>query len=386
MKKPRAVPATATAPRRRIGVRLPRRRIRATTQPSYPDALSPEGGTPYRVVVQNLTEVVCRFKADGTLTFVNDIFCRFFGKSRTELMGAPWQPVAAPEDLPAIEARLRTLSPDNPVVVVVNRVHSASGDVRWMQFVNRAFFDSAGQLVEVQSVGRDVTEERQAQDLAQRLSQEVIAAREEERMQVSAALHHNVGSMVVGVSAYFGAVEAAIVSGDPGRALAALHRTRTLFEQSVAQLKELAGLLRPPELDVLGLRAALRQHFAWTTTSSRTRIRFTDALGRTPVPAATATTLFRVVQEALNNAIMHGHATEVNVSLGASKGAITMTVQDHGEGFEPSDPPAPTSRMGLRLMAEMVGAAGGTLAVTSKPGHGTRVRAVLPRDPTGRRT
>jgi PAS domain S-box-containing protein len=117
----------------------------------------------YRLVVEDQTEVISRFKADGTLTFVNEVYCRLFGKTKEELQGRSWQPLAVTEDLPLIEERLQTLSAADPIVVVENRIRSARGEVRWMQFVNRGFFDAAGQLVEMQAVGRDVTDRKRAE-------------------------------------------------------------------------------------------------------------------------------------------------------------------------------------------------------------------------------
>ncbi len=118
----------------------------------------------YRAVVEDQTEVITRFKADGTITFVNDVFCRFFGKKQEELVGHSWHSEAVVEDIPMIEQRLRTLSLDNPVVVIENRVYSGTGHVRCMQFVNRGFFDAEGLLVETQAVGRDVTERKRAEE------------------------------------------------------------------------------------------------------------------------------------------------------------------------------------------------------------------------------
>jgi PAS domain S-box-containing protein len=116
----------------------------------------------YRAVVEDQTEVVSRLRADGTVLFVNDVYCRTFGKAREELLGRHWSPVAHPEDLPHIMARLATMSPSSPVVNIENRVFDAAGEVRWMEFVNRGFFGPAGELCEIQSVGRDVTERRRA--------------------------------------------------------------------------------------------------------------------------------------------------------------------------------------------------------------------------------
>ena len=114
----------------------------------------------YRAVVEDQTEIICRFKPDGTFTFVNDVYCRFFGKPSSELIGKKWQPTVVPEDLSQVEAKLQRLSLDHPVETVENRVYNGNGDIRWMQFVNRAFFDSDKRIVETQAVGRDITTQK----------------------------------------------------------------------------------------------------------------------------------------------------------------------------------------------------------------------------------
>jgi PAS domain S-box-containing protein len=111
----------------------------------------------FRSVVEDQTETIVRFLPDGTFVFVNDVFCRLFGKSPDELIGHRWHPVAHPDDILMIEARLRELTPDNPVVTIENRVFGADGEMYWMQFVNRGFFDAAGTLKETQAVGRDIS-------------------------------------------------------------------------------------------------------------------------------------------------------------------------------------------------------------------------------------
>lgn len=145
-----------------------------TDRKQIEDALH-ESEARYRAVVEDQTETICRFRSDNTYTLVNDVYCRFFGRTRQELLGRQWSPEAVPEDLPLIEAKLRTLSPANPVVVIENRVYSGTGEVRWMQFVNRGFFDAAGQLVEVQAVGRDITDRRQMEEKLQQHTQALSA-------------------------------------------------------------------------------------------------------------------------------------------------------------------------------------------------------------------
>jgi PAS domain S-box-containing protein len=112
----------------------------------------------HQLVVQDQTELIGRFLPDRTFSYVNDVYCRLFDKTREELIGFHWHPVAHPDDLPLIEKKLSELSSQNQVVTIENRVAVASGEWRWFQFVNRGVFDADGSLQEVQSVGRDITD------------------------------------------------------------------------------------------------------------------------------------------------------------------------------------------------------------------------------------
>ena len=122
-----------------------------------------ESESRYRGVVEDQTEIISRFRSDGTFVFVNDVFCRFAGKPAKDLIGQKWQMTVVPEDVPLIEDKLRGLSPSNPIAIAENHIYSGSGEMRWMQFVNRAFYDPQGRLTEIQSVGRDITEQKRTE-------------------------------------------------------------------------------------------------------------------------------------------------------------------------------------------------------------------------------
>ncbi len=117
----------------------------------------------YRGILEDQTEFISRFKADGCILYVNDAYCRFFGKTRESLIGVKWQPATWNDDIATNIEKMRLLTPANPVVTIEQRVATAQGGLRWCQFVNRAFFDADGNLLEVQSVGRDITEKKQAE-------------------------------------------------------------------------------------------------------------------------------------------------------------------------------------------------------------------------------
>lgn len=111
----------------------------------------------YKGILEDQTEIICRFKADHTLTYVNDAYCRMFGLRREDILGQVWAPVVHPDDLNRVKQELSAISVGSPVLQIENRVIAGTGEVRWCQFVNRAYFDSEGRLSEWQTVGRDVT-------------------------------------------------------------------------------------------------------------------------------------------------------------------------------------------------------------------------------------
>ena len=117
----------------------------------------------YRALVEDQTEVITRFLPDGTILYTNEVFSRLFDQTAEALIGKRWQPVAHPDDISTVEAKLREMSPTHPVVTIENRVYTAGGELRWMQFVNRGFFDAQGSLREIQAIGRDITNLKQTE-------------------------------------------------------------------------------------------------------------------------------------------------------------------------------------------------------------------------------
>lgn len=125
----------------------------------------------YRNVVEDQTDIICKFLPDGTYTFVNNVYCHFFKKSKGELIGSKWFPDVHPEDLEMIQNKLSTMSKENPVVMIENRIFSGYGTTHWIQFVNRGSYDQDGNLLEIQSVGRDITELRELERELQKSQQ-----------------------------------------------------------------------------------------------------------------------------------------------------------------------------------------------------------------------
>ena len=117
----------------------------------------------YRAIVEDQTELICRFKPDGTLTFVNQAYCRYFGLQHSELIGQKFLPTMPSEDRKLISKNFRSLSQGHPTNTYEHRVILPSGEIRWQQWSDRALFDGEGNFIECQAVGRDITQLKQAE-------------------------------------------------------------------------------------------------------------------------------------------------------------------------------------------------------------------------------
>jgi len=122
-----------------------------------------ESESRYRSVVESQTELICRWLPNGTLTFVNNAYCQYFGTKRDELIGKTFLPLIPEEDRDIVHDHIATLNPDHPATTFEHRVIGKDGDIRWQRWTNLASFDEQGRINEYQSVGNDVTDRRQAE-------------------------------------------------------------------------------------------------------------------------------------------------------------------------------------------------------------------------------
>jgi PAS domain S-box-containing protein len=114
----------------------------------------------YRAVVDTQTEFIARITPDGRLSFVSDSYCRYYGRSREELFGRRFNEftLTVPEDRERDAAHLRSLTPEYPSEMIELRRQLPDGRICWVQWNDTAIFDAQERLLEIQSVGRDVTE------------------------------------------------------------------------------------------------------------------------------------------------------------------------------------------------------------------------------------
>jgi PAS domain S-box-containing protein len=145
-------------------------------------------GNEYMAVVEMATELICRYRRDTSLTFVNSAYCEYYRMEKKELIGKSFLPFNPPEERSRITEKLASLSHDNPVILHEGpAILPWSREYRWQQWSNKAIFNNAGEVIEIQSVGIDTTEKRKTEE-ALRTSEKMLKAKAEELERKNIAL------------------------------------------------------------------------------------------------------------------------------------------------------------------------------------------------------
>lgn len=207
-----------------------------------------------------------------------------------------------------------------------------------------------------------------------RLGRAAWQVQEDERRRLARELHDGVGQNLTALRHRLAAL--APLLPDEGEARAHLESALALCADTLEDTRKLSRLLRPPILDDLGLEAALR----WLARSLDSGQGPHIALDLQPLPPLDGelqTLVFRVAQEALNNAVRHAGAREVLMRVVARDGRLQLQVADDGRGCDPEHAMR-AGGSGLGGMRERLRLYDGRLELHSAPGEGTRLRAVVP--------
>ena len=132
----------------------------------------------YRAIVEDYqTELICRFKPNGTLTFVNEMYCRYFNKTRDELLGMNFLYFVPEAERPRIIKHLVSLGQDKAMATIEHQVTLPDQGARWLQRTDRAILNDRGRVLEFQSVARDMTEKRKMEAQVQAAQAHLIQVR-----------------------------------------------------------------------------------------------------------------------------------------------------------------------------------------------------------------
>jgi len=250
----------------------------------------------------------------------------------------------------------------------------------WLHFTASPIKDDDGEIIGAIETLVDITERKNLEDNLRFFLHQITKAQEEERKYIARELHDDMAQILGSLSRRldnllrkehnFGSSE-----------VSALQDIQALLNQGLQSLNGFIQNLRPSLLDDLGLIPALRSLTNNLEKTDGTLAEFTVIGEERRLTNEIELSLFRIVQEALNNVNKHAQATEVKVSAEFNESRIRLTVSDNGSGFElkgSMDDLPRIGQLGLMGMQERVWLLSGSIEVNSEPGQGTTVTVEIP--------
>jgi PAS domain S-box-containing protein len=281
-----------------------------------------------------------------------------------------------PEDRAIFNTSIAGCTPKSPNHQTNFRLLRPDGSVLWLERTGHAIFDEEGRMVRMIGMVADITERKLAQEALSRVGGRLIEAQEEERTRIARELHDDIVQQLALL-----ANNLALMEQDPPGSTAEIrkrtHEHLKRLREIAADVQALSHRLHSSKLEYLGIVAAAKSFCQELAEQHKVKIDFTHADIPPKVPEEISLCLFRVLQEALQNAVKHSGARHFEAELSGASGGIHLTVRDTGLGFE-SEGVMNNRGLGLISMQERVNLVKGTFSIDSRPGRGTTIQVRLP--------
>ncbi len=286
-----------------------------------------------------------------------------------------WSSRIHPADTPRVMAAVQAhFEGQSPIFEEEYRIICKNGSYKWILDRGIAGRDADGTVVRMAGSESDITERKRAEEAQRRLAQRLCSVRDEERSRISRAIHDELGQLLTALKMELSVVE------DRTAVRSRVECFRSMIElvdSGIDTVRRIASDLHPSILDDLGLKSAVEWQVSEFTR--RSGIDSTTRLEEFSLDRARATTVCRVLQEALVNVYRHAGASRLWVDLTCREGTLRLSIRDDGSGIEKS-PDGATQQPGLGLMSmrERAVTFDGQIDVQSAPNEGTTILLTLP--------
>lgn len=315
----------------------------------------------FRQLAENLHECVwVRDVESGRLLYVNPAFEQIWGRPVESLYRSPkeWLEAIHSADRAMV---LRGLSEqmERGDFEEEYRIIRPDGQIRWVHDRGVAIRNDAGEVYRIAGIAEDITQRRILEHAVSEASR-----REQER--ISRELHDGVGQQLTGLAYLAGSLAKRLDGSDAEAAIS----IRDGLKEALSEVRQIVRGLTPVGLEVEELPAALERLAQSVYNRYGTECSFVHVGEAQIDDPAVAIHLYRIAQEAVNNAVRHGEPSRIEIRLESTVGALTLIVNDDGRGMRDEER---DSGLGLKIMRYRSGIIGAMFEVVSKPSGGTSV-------------
>ncbi len=251
---------------------------------------------------------------------------------------------------------------------------------KWLHFTASPVVGDDGQMIGAIETFIDITERKDLEDNLRYYSQQINRAQEEERKRIARELHDDMAQILGSLSRQLDNLLRKANSFNKDE-VSTLKEVQNQLNRGLQFVQHFIQNLRPSLLDDLGLIPALRSLTNGLEQTEGIAASFTMIGEKRTLTPEVRLSLFRIVQEALNNIKKHAEASKVQVTVNFAANKVKLAVSDNGRGFELPESMANLPRkgkLGLMGIEERVCLLGGTLEINSKPGEGTTLLVEVP--------
>jgi PAS domain S-box-containing protein len=328
--------------------------------------------TRYRAIVEDQTELICRFlMPGGELTFVNDAYCRYFGQPRESLIGRSFMSIVYDADQDRVSRLIEGLNNVEPVTMIEHRAQMPNGEMRWLEWTNRALFRENGWIEEYQATARDVTGRKQAEEqLRESLREKEVLLKE---------VHHRVKNNLQIISSLLDLQSDYIQ--DP--------MARAMFDDSQRRIRIMAliheQLYRSKDLARINFQEYIRNladellhSYAANPHAIALRLDIADVSMSVDMAIPCSLIINELVSNSLKYAFPGERQGEIQITLQSGpEHYLILRVSDDGVGLPEGLDFRNTSSLGLQLVYMLSHQIRGVLS--REPGQGTTFTIIFPR-------
>jgi len=330
----------------------------------------------FRLVADTAPVMIWMSGSDKLCTYFNRGWLEFTGRPIEAELGNGWAQSLHPEDLQRCLKRYAEAFEAREPFRMEYRLRRHDGEYRWILDSGVPRFQSDGSFAGYIGSCIDVTERKLAEEALSTVSKKLIEAQEQERTRIARELHDDVSQRIALVAVDLQSLQQGPEASRGEQRQAIAHAISELDDLGM-DVQALSHRLHSSRLDYLGLEAASAGLCREVSRLHKLEINFHSDNIPKDVPKDVALSLFRVLEEGLQNAIKHSGSREFQVSLSSGSNEIELTIHDSGVGFDQKQV-RKGQGLGLTSIEERVKLVNGELSIDSQPQRGTTLHARVP--------